>query len=254
MTFHSIRTRLVLWLLVFALLPPLLLGAAFLPTRAALRGMALDQLADNAAILNELIDRNLFERYGDVQAFGLNTAAHRSENWDNPGPDNPLVRVMDDYMATYGVYKLMLLVSPEGRVLAANSKDAAGRDLGTDRLYTRRLAGAPWLTKALEGRFLRGREGLSGTVVEQPAIEPLLRELYPGDSGQAIVFAAPVQDQMGRRIGVWVNFADFGLVTELVEGIRERLRDDGMPSARIALLDPALAPLLGTAPAGLPAG
>ncbi|MFB9969060.1 hypothetical protein ACFFMP_02900 [Pseudoroseomonas cervicalis] len=89
MTFHSIRTRLVLWLLVFALLPPLLLGAAFLPTRAALRGMALDQLADNAAILNELIDRNLFERYGDVQAFGLNTAAHRSENWDNPGAGQP---------------------------------------------------------------------------------------------------------------------------------------------------------------------
>ncbi|WBV44602.1 methyl-accepting chemotaxis protein [Pseudoroseomonas cervicalis] len=254
MTLRSIRTRLVLWLLAFALLPPLLLAIAFLPTRAALRGMAVDQLADNAAILNELIDRNLFERYGDVQAFGLNTAAHRRENWGWPGSDNPLVRVMDDYMATYGVYKLMLLVAPDGRVLAANSKDAAGRELATGSLYGRRLTGAPWLQKALEGRFLQGPGGLTGTVVEQPALEPLLRELYPGEAGRVIAFAAPVRDQSGQRIGVWVNFADFGLVTELVEWIRERLRDDGMPSARITLLDPALAPLTGPAPEGLPAG
>ena len=48
----------------------------------------------------EVIERNLFERYGDVQAFGLNTASYDKKNWKNPGVDNPLVKAMNGYTST----------------------------------------------------------------------------------------------------------------------------------------------------------
>jgi methyl-accepting chemotaxis protein len=109
----AMRSRIVLLLLTFGLAPAILLGAAFLAERGELRRTAMDRLADAAASLGDTIDRNLFERYGDVQAFGLNTVAHDPRNWRRPGADNPLVRAIDEYVALYGVYKLAVLVDPK---------------------------------------------------------------------------------------------------------------------------------------------
>ncbi len=111
----TIRARIVLLLLGSGLAPALLLGGALLVERGTLRGLAMGRMADAAAALTDTVDRSLFERYGDVQAFGLNTAAHDPANWRRPGRDNPLVRAMDDYVAAYGIYKLALLVDPRAR-------------------------------------------------------------------------------------------------------------------------------------------
>ncbi|TDH60844.1 hypothetical protein E2C06_19675 [Dankookia rubra] len=108
----TMRSRVVLLLLGFGLVPAMLLGGAFLAERGDLHRTAMDRLADAAASLGDTIDRNLFERYGDVQAFGLNTVAHEPANWRRPGADNPLVRAIDEYVALYGVYKLAVLVDP----------------------------------------------------------------------------------------------------------------------------------------------
>ncbi|MBK1660457.1 methyl-accepting chemotaxis protein [Paracraurococcus ruber] len=235
----SIRLRIMLLLLGFAVLPALLLVGTFATERDALRRTALDRLGDAAAALTDSIDRNLFERYGDVQAFGLNPAAQDPANWRRPGSDNPLVRAIDEYVALYGVYKLALLVSPDGAVLAVNSRDAAGKPVASEPLYGRSFADAPWLGKALRGEFLVGPEGLTGTVVEQPARAAAVAAAYPGEDGYSIVFAAPVKDAAGKVIGVWANFADFGLVEQIVADFHARLVRGGMPQAEITLLDPA---------------
>ncbi len=247
-----LRARVVLLLLFFGLVPAALLGGAFLTQRAGLRALSMNRLADTAAVLADTVDRNLFERYGDVQAFGLNTAAHDPANWRRPEPGNPLVRAMDDYIAAYGVYKLALLVDPDGTVLAANGRDAAGREIATAPLYGRSFAGAPWLGRALRGEFLRGSEGLTGTVVEQPNRSAEVAEAYPGEDGFSIVFAAPVRDQAGGLVGVWANFADFGLVEAIVSDVHARLAAGGMPGAEVTVLDPAGAVLVDWDPAARP--
>ncbi|MFZ4410243.1 MAG: methyl-accepting chemotaxis protein, partial [Paracraurococcus sp.] len=234
----AIRSRIVLLLFAFGLAPAFLLGVAFLSERDELRRNAMDRLADAAASLTDTIDRNLFERYGDVQAFGLNTVAHDARNWRRPGADNPLVRAIDEYVALYGVYKLSVLVDPKGAVLAVNSHDAAGKPIRTESLYARSFAEAPWLGRAVRGEFLVGPEGLTGTVVESPARSAVVAEAFPGEDGYSIVFAAPVKDQAGGLIGVWANFADFGLVEQIVADFHARLAASGMPGAELTVLDP----------------
>ncbi|MBB5694950.1 methyl-accepting chemotaxis protein [Muricoccus pecuniae] len=248
----TMRGRVVLLLLLFGLTPAILLGCAFLGERGALRESVLTRLSDASSNLNDVIDRNLFERYGDVQAFGLNTAAHDPANWRRPSAENPLVRVMDQYVAAYGVYKLSILVSPEGEVLAVNAHDAAGAPVASEGLYRKSYAGAPWLGRALRGEFLVGPEGLTGTVVEQPARAPEVAEAFAGEDGFSIIFAAPVHGQDGRLVGVWANFADFGLVESVVSDIHARLVGNGMPGAEVTVLDAAGAVLVDYDPASRP--
>ena len=117
-----------------------------------------------------------------------------------------------------------MLVSPEGAVLAVNSRDAANKPIESKGLYGRSFAEAPWLAHALRGEFLVGPEGLTGTVVwEPPARAAEVAEAFPGEDGYSIVFAAPVKDQTGNLVGVWANFADFGLVEQIVADFHARL-------------------------------
>jgi methyl-accepting chemotaxis protein len=232
-----IRTKITLLLLVFGLTPALGVFGMFMKARGDFEALFAGTMGNQAQSVIETIDRNLYERYGDVQAFGLNAAVREPANWRNPSPTNPLVAAMDAYMANYGFYRLMMLVGTDGSVLAVNSKDAGGRALSTEPLYGKSFADAAWFKKAMAGEFLQGKDGLTGTVVEQPAPAKLVADIY-GDDGYVITFAAPVRDANGSMIGVWVNFADFGLVEQIAASMHGRLSAAGMPNSEITVLDP----------------
>jgi len=233
----GIRTKLVALLLVFGLVPAAAIGGYFQLKRGDLEQVALDRLSETANVVNDTVDRNLFERYGDVQAFLLNAVLDDRTQWRNPGDGNALVATMDGYMAAYGIYKLMLLVDPQGRVLAVNAKDPTGKALDTRALYDTSFAGAAWLQKAVRGDFLKGTNGFTGTVVEQPYREAAVAKVY-GDEGWVIPFAAPLKDDKGSVAAVWVNFAGIELVEQIAFKLYERLAHDGIKSARTTILDP----------------
>ncbi|TDH60843.1 HAMP domain-containing protein [Dankookia rubra] len=137
-------------------------------------------------------------------------------------------------------------------MLAVNSRDALGKPILTEPLYARSFAEAPWLGRALRGEFLVGPEGLTGTVVEPPARAPEVAEAFAGEDGYSIVFAAPVKDQAGKLLGVWANFADFGLVEQIVADFHARLAKSGMPGAELTVLDAAGAVLVDYDPIARP--
>jgi len=231
-----VRAKIVIALIAFALLPLMTLAAALWLQVTDIKQTQMSRVEVAAHTINDVIDRNLFERYGDVQAFGYNAAAADPQNWGKPGDGNPLVVAMNRYMANYGIYKLMLLVSPEGKVLAVNSKAANGKPLASDTFYQKSYAGASWLKAAMEGKFLTGRNGFTGSVVEAPARHAELAALY-GDDDFAMIFAAPVTDEDGKTIGVWVNFAGFDLVEQIVMAEAESLAKAGLKNADISVLD-----------------
>lgn len=233
----GVRDKIVGLPILFGIVPAAVLFAILESHGDDFRGAMTTEMQVMAQQVNETIDRNLFERYGDVQAFGLNAAAHNRGNWSNASDANPLVRAMNGYMTGYGIYKLMLLVSPSGQVLAVNSMDGQGRPLDTGQYYGKSYAGTSWLSAAVEGRFLEGRNGFSGTVVEPPHRDADIAQLY-GEDGYVLTFAAPVRDGNGQVIGVWANFADFGLVEEIVASTYEHLKEDGMPTAEVTVLGP----------------
>ncbi|MSP81961.1 MAG: hypothetical protein EXQ94_03255, partial [Alphaproteobacteria bacterium] len=230
------RSKLAILLVSFGIVPAVAMLGVFLFQNAELKRAQREPLAVTATSLGDTIDRNLFERYGDVQAFSLNGLAHDPTNWRRPGADNPLVRAIDGYMVNYGLYRVMLLADMDGNILAVNSVSPVGEALATEALYGINVADATWFQDARAGKFLEGSNGLTGTVVERPARNGLIADVY-GDDGYVITFAAPVRNSAGEAIGVWANFADFGLVEEIVGGFYADLAAKGEANAEITVLD-----------------
>jgi methyl-accepting chemotaxis protein len=233
----GIRGKLTILLLAFGLVPAFVLFGILYSKEDGVRQALTSRVAVTATAVNDVIDRNLFERYGDVQAFALNEAAKNSGNWGVRGEKNPLVRTMNGYMTGYGIYKLMLLVGLDGQVLAVNSRDAKGGPLDSEKIYAGNFKDAPWFRDAVEGRFLNGKNGFTGTAVSQPHREDIVAGLY-GSDGYVLTFSAPVKDAVGKTVAVWVNFADFGLVEEIVSKFYEGFAKDGRAYAEFSVLDP----------------
>lgn len=200
----KIAPRLIAIFMVFGLIPAVTLFSILWIQGSVIKEAFMTRAEVSSAALNDLIDRNLFERYGDVQAFGLNAAVQDRTNWDAASADNPLIRAMNGYMTGYGIYKLMLLVDPTGHVVAANSVRADGSPLAVDPVYGKDFSGAAWFQKAINGEFLEGANGFTGTAVTQPVFDATVADLY-GEDGYVIPFAAPVRDPAGQVIAIWVN-------------------------------------------------
>lgn len=233
----KIAHKLVALLLVFGLIPASIIYSFFIFESSEFRDAFRKPVEQLSISLGDVIDRNLFERYGDVQAFALNTAVKDKANWGNPSDGNPLITSMNGYMTGYGIYRLMLVLDTDGNVVAANSVDANGEELNTNALYGRNFSTESWFVRARDGDFLKGRNGMTGTAVEQPVSVPLVAELF-GDDGYVIPFSAPITGEDGSQIGVWVNFADFGLVEEIVATFYKGLANEGKTSAELTVLDP----------------
>ena len=194
----------------------------------------LYDMETTASQVGDLIDRNLFERYGDVQAFGTNAAAKDTSNWYKGGANNQLIASMDAYMANYGLYKLMLVLDLDGRVAAVNSLDNKGNKLPVSAVYSKNFKNEEWFQNAKNKNFLKS-DALDGTAVQQPRYDTTVSEMYKGEDGFIITFSAPIYDYAGRMIGVWANFADFGLVEDIVKDSYKAKKDSGLERVAFAL-------------------
>jgi methyl-accepting chemotaxis protein len=232
----TIRTKLTILLLVFGVVPLAGIMPIVLNKLEEMQQSRLETMKTTSSTLGDLIDRNLFERYGDVQAFGVNAATRDMRNWYDSRTTNPLLISMNAYMTNYGLYKLMILVDMDGKVAAVNSVDNKGNELAVASIYERNFSEAAWFKKALRKEFTKS-DTLDGTVVEQPAYEEVVAQTYQGQDGFTITFAAPVYDYTGKMIGVWANFADFGLVEDIIKSVHAQKTAEGLEDIGFAVGD-----------------
>ncbi|MFO0725356.1 MAG: methyl-accepting chemotaxis protein [Myxococcota bacterium] len=205
-----------------------------------------------AYLIGDEVDRNLFERYGDVQAFGVNDAIHRRGDWYKTAEnDNAIVRAMNSYVALYGMYLVTMFVDTEGRVVAVNSRDAEGKPVDSAKVYTRNFRDAPWFKAAAAGMFTtQGRFSdpqntkLSGTFMEDVNNDPLV-ELALGKPAQTIGFTAPVKDG-DKIVGYWTNRMDFQFAENVAQ---DTARDLKVPVQVMVYSGDRLIAALGTVPA-----
>ena len=232
----SVRHKLMVLLVLMGTVPAALVGLEFHYKEQDLRKEAAKILKTSADTVGELIDRNLFERYGDVQSFGFNTAAHDPANWKNHGSGNPLIAAMNRYTTSYGMYPLMLLLNNHGDVLASNSVSRDGKPIDTEFLYGMNFKDQPWFQNALTGKFTVGKNGFTGTFVGKPSQNPLVQKIY-GNDGYTIPFSAPVTNSNGEMIGVWVNFFDFNIIDSIVGAEYNKLIKENVGNPDIMIVD-----------------
>ena len=233
----KIGSKLLTVMLLVGLIPALSIAyIAWQSTNTIADGIGV-RFQGLAVDIIDKVERNLFERYGDVQAFGLNNVIQERDQWYKHGEDSPIVRAMNDYVDTYDIYYLTLLVDPQGKVIAVNSQDDSRNPIDTEYLYDRSFAGAQWLADALNGRFLTSHDGaLTGTVVEDLHIDADVQQVY-SDEGLTLGYTAPVRDASGNVIAVWRNFAKWSLVEDIFISTYTALKKEGLTSAELTLLD-----------------
>ena len=233
----TIRKKLILAFLAIGLIPASVIGMIAWRSTSSLADSTALQYRGVANSIADKIDRNLFERYGDVQAFGLNRAVHKQEDWYSHTDENPIVASMNDYVDTYDIYYLTLLVDLEGKLIAVNSRDQDGSSIDTSALAAKNFKDETWFQDALAGRFYESADGsFSGTVVEHLYVDEDVKSIYH-DDGLALGFTAPVKDAEGNVVAIWKNVAKFSLVEEILLATYLEMKAQGLDATEITLLD-----------------
>ncbi len=179
---------------------------------------------DSAIIAADVIDRNLFERYGDVQAFAVSEPA-RSMN-----PDR-IEAFMADMMPTYApVYDLMVVAGRDGKVIAVNRIKKDGSPLeASSLLIGQSVKNETWFQKAI------GEQIAPGTAfVEDPTVDFATEKVFQ-DGRLTMRFTAPIKDKAtGQVVGVWTNRASWADVigtisVEQADKIKSEMITDIIP-------------------------
>ena len=232
----SLSRRVSQSLFLIGLVPAIILALVNLKTLKDLADTKGAELVSQSITLGELINRNLFERYGDVQAFGYNQAIHDRESWYKVGSEvNQIAKVMNDYVKSYGVYTLSVLVDLNGQVIAVNDRDATGEKIDSKFLYAVSFKDHSWVKDAIEGRFYTEPGMITGSVVEDAYFDPIVKQIYEGD-GYTLGFAAPVRDAEGKTIAVWKNFTNFNVIEEILWTSQKSLKKYGYPRTDFVLI------------------
>jgi methyl-accepting chemotaxis protein len=224
----GIRTKLIVLLVLVGPVP--MATASFLSYQQAAgdlsekAGVEQSEVAYNAI---DKLDRNLFERYGDVQAYaGSDPAkamdAARIQTW------------MDTTMGIYTpIYKLMVVADTRGRIVAANRVTLDGEPLDTSSLIGMDVSGEAWFKTAASGELEPAE-----TFVEDLHEDPLLREVYgDGEQSLAMNFSYPIRDDAGEIVGVWSNRFNWEVAQSILGDVLARAKASGGDTQRFFLMN-----------------
>jgi PAS domain S-box-containing protein len=204
-------------------------------------GVRFQGAAENIA---DKIDRNLFERYGDVQAFGLNRVVYNRSDWFKTSEEtSDIVKAINQYVDTYEVYSLSILVDLDGKVIAVNSRDSDGKVIRSAPIYQKNYRDASWFQALVSSRFTThmpftapGNDTSTGTFIEDLHVDQDVKAAYADNDGLTIAFSAPVY-QDGKVIAYWSNRTKFSLVEDIVKAAYAQLKAAGYPAAEMTLMD-----------------
>ena len=232
----QLRLKLTLSIVIAGLIPASIISLNSIRATYEMSDSIGSSYEDTAKSITNKIDRNLFERYGDVQAFAENDVINDKTSWYQIGSSkNKIADAANKYAALYGFYTLSFLVDLEGRVIAVNDKDPAGKSIDTTYLYTKNFKTATWLQDALSGRFLKGT-GVDGTVVQDMHVDEDIKKIY-NNSAYTLGFSAQIKDADNKVIGVWHNCATFSLVEEVIEDAYKQFKEQTIPETELTLID-----------------
>lgn len=232
----TLKTRLLTFCLITSLTPMTIMAWRTYVNLEDIEHDLVHSFGEYAIETIDIIERNLFERYGDVQAFSANETVLNTSQWGKKeAAENGIIRAMNTYMDLYDIYTLMIAVDLDGNPIAVNTQDADKRPIETNWVYDMNFKNASWFRNAVTGNFLKG-SGTDGTVVEDIHADPLVKRIT-GGSGFALSYTAPIKDSNGETIGVWTNRVSIDLVNSIMEDSYRNLAEGGYSTAELTLLD-----------------
>lgn len=177
----------------------------------------------------EKIDRNFYERFGDVQAFAYNNLAKEAiDSGKATAQTQSFINTMVSY---YVLYDLMMIVNTDGQAIAVNTLDKNGVPVKTDFLIGMDFSNEAWFRTCISSSGPKGGAWYSDFLESQ-----MIGQIY-NSKGWGMAFAAPIKNDNGETIGVWYNFASWRDVTQDIRRETEELMKTQDPDAFILLTD-----------------
>jgi methyl-accepting chemotaxis protein len=128
-----------------------------------------------------------------------------------------------------------MVLDASGRVVAVNTVDATGKPIESQYLLGKDFSTTDWFNNAKQGRFTAS-ETLNGTVVGNPSRDQEINKIL-GTNFISIGFAAPITGKNGEFLGVWKNYADFAIVDSILKKPYKQLKENGVTSTELELMD-----------------
>jgi methyl-accepting chemotaxis protein len=224
----SLGGKLIALFLALGLIPMAVIGVvAFSKASGSLQSSAQSRVDEVAFNVTDKLDRNLFERYGDVQAFAQSDPAKAME-------PARLTTWMDTMMGTYTpIYNLMVVADTGGKVIAANTVDLAGEKVDTSRLIGTDVSKEPWFTTAAEGKLKPGE-----TLVEDLHKDALTGAVWGESTPESLAmsFTYPIRADDGKIVGVWTNRFNWQVTGDILTAALERSKKAGDATAKLYVL------------------
>lgn len=228
----NLSLRIILSMAAAGLIPVAGLVALAIKGANTISNMASEEMNALAVGSLDTIERNLFERYGDVQAFASN-AVLKSGPWTDPQVNQSIVEAINNYVRLYGIYSLSMVLDRDGRCIAVNTVDAKNKPINTAPLLGKDFSQTEWFKNSKEGVFSES-EILSGTVVTDVSRDPDAVAVF-GPQSLVIGYSAPILGAGGEFQGVWRNLADFTLVEDILLATNKSLEKKGIKSGEITM-------------------
>ncbi|KAB8027980.1 methyl-accepting chemotaxis protein [Fluviispira multicolorata] len=182
---------------------------------------------ESTAAIDKAISTQFYERYGDVQAFAVNSVLQTSRIAD-------MTKIFNEYARMYGIYDVILFVDTKGNFVASNDKSPNGEKINTTKLAKQNYAKEDWFQNAFEEKYTTDKNnGFDGTYFEDAKIDPIVENAY-GKQIFTTSFSTVVTNFEGKKIGVITNRANFSWVGDEIKNEYENAR--GQSSVRIDLL------------------
>jgi len=181
----------------------------------ALHQQSGDRMKAMAVDLVNKIDRNLFERYGDVQAFAFNPMAQES-------PEK-MTAAADFYTQAYGCYDLMIITDADGKIVACNTVDYQGKAIDSKQFIGKTVKGEDWYEQCVGGRVQAGQSFVGDAKVDADSAQVC------HNNGVTVNFSAPIRNAEGKVVGVWSNRASVErTVSEITVDLEETMKAGGL--------------------------
>ncbi|MCG9579385.1 cache domain-containing protein [Vibrio tubiashii] len=185
-----------------------------------------------ATLLIRLIERNLFERYHDVQAFRLSLGEVDDGQLKFLSSSPSFAASLNDFVSNYKVYRRIMLFDLDGELLAYSTKNQFGKTLANVQASATKVQSSDWFSEAISGKTL---------VPEQPnssyVIGPKRFLIDDNPHSYDMVFASLIYDSTGQKAGLWVNVVDFHAVETIVAESYELLSSRGFVNSELTILD-----------------
>ncbi|MDX2191569.1 MAG: PAS domain-containing protein [Bacteroidota bacterium] len=179
------------------------------------------------------VERNFYERYGDVQAFSYNLAA--KEALINPGVLSAfqLSDFMNVMVKYYVLYDYMMVLNKNGDVIAYNTKNRSGNNASTEFLNGMNFSKEIWFTKCINQESKEPEVWVSDFTLSEDA------GFISNDKNQGagMAFACPIKDESDNVIGVWYNYSNWKEITQKIRHETEDEVQQIYPNSKLILTD-----------------